>query len=579
MKIIKSQYISMPGGLIQIATYGSQDLFLTGTPEITFFKIVYRRHTNFSLESIKLDFDDQVSFGSTSSIIIPKIGDLIHKSYIEITLPEIHFNKVAPTDTTFSSAQYTIARNNYDIVTNFMKINRNSFIAAYDIYIPENNPINKPSNMINATKNVFNEVGNDVIVFDFLNLLYQTPTAPFTYNEVSLLEIVNTYNGTSDATDIYNALLIGINKSIKTQKYFYNEMLSKKQIYENDASEFINFAWVDRIGHAIIESIEIRLGGSKIDKHYGDWLNIWYELTKNKSMDKIYRKMIGDVPILTNFNRTTKPSYTLKVPLQFWFCRFSGLALPIIALEYHDVSFHVNFRKLIDVSYIEFGKTIKYINDADGLNLDEVTSELNINISANLLIDYIYLDSPERRRFAQSSHEYLIEQVQYLEIPNVSQNKIQCIINNFVHPTKELVWVSQKNKYSQNFTGYTKNQFFNYSYTDAGNGNPIIFSELDFHSYTRVPKLDGNYYNYVQPYETHNHTPSDGINMYSFALSPEEFQPSGSVNMGRLSRIALNLEFIEAYVNEEPFDIRIYATNVNVLRFISGLSGLAYVYG
>lgn len=569
----------MPGGLIQIATYGSQDLFLTGTPEITFFKIVYRRYTNFSIESVAIPFDDPVGFGATSSVIVQKIGDLMHKTYLQIRLPAINLQRNIQPNPTDAKLQYENARNNYVTLTNFMNINRRAYVAANDIYVPLNNTNNKSTNMINAVINVFNELGNAEIINAFSNLLFNTPTVPFSYEEVSLLEIVSNFSDTDDPIVIFNALSIGINKSIKDQKYYYNKVLITKKEYLDVINPNIKFGWVNRIGFAIINSIEARIGGNKIDKHYGDWMNVWAELTNNKSMDPIFNKLIGDVPIVTSYDRLGKQEYVLNVPLYFWFCRFSGLSLPFIALEYHEVSFNVNFKNIQDVAYIEPSQTIKYYNDSNGLTLDEVPAEMGVNISANFLIDFIYLDSPERRRFASSSHEYLIEQLQVLQIPNISQTKLQCILNNFVHPTKELIWTSQKTKYLTNPTGSTKLQWFNYGITDNGIGNPIIYSSIDFHSYTRVAKQHGNYFNYVQPYETHNKTPADGINMYSFSFLPEEFQPSGPANLGRLSRIALNLEFNAVYVNGETFNVNIYARNLNILRFMSGLSGLAYVYG
>jgi hypothetical protein len=200
-----------------------------------------------------------------------------------------------------------------------------------------------------------------------------------------------------------------------------------------------------------------------------------------------------------------------------------------------------------------------------------------------MLIDYIYIDRDERRRFAQASHEYLIEQVQMLEIRNVNQQVLQCVLNNFVHPSKEIIWVAQKQRHTLNATGYTKLQWDNYSLSDNNKGNPIKFATIDFHSYNRVSRRVGNYFNYVQPYEVHSATPSDGINTYSFSINPEEHQPSGSANLSRLSRVMLTLEFNKILFpdegDNEPLIVRIYTRNFNILRFINGLSGTAYTYG
>ena len=577
----------MPGGLIEIATYGSQDLFLTGTPEITFFKVVYRRHTNFSMEALKVSFDDPVGFGDTSVIKIPKIGDLMHKTYLEVILPEINlFRENAPSSQAIGEAQQllTTANNNYSTITDFMIINANAFRGAFQVYIAENNLDNASNDMIQAITTVFSPVGNTKTI-DETKLLLQTflPPVPFTYQEISMDAIASTFSASSNKDDIFNALSVGIDKSIKTQKFFFDQVLANEKIVADLQNQNIKFAWVERIGHALMESIEIKIGGHKIDKHYGDWLNIWYELSANRDMEKIYFKMIGNVSQLTTFDRTVKPMYILKIPLQFWFCRFSGLSLPLVSLEYHNVSLHFKFRKFEELCYIEKGTTIEYTPVKGGITLDEVPEEMGININANLIIDYIYLDSPERRRFAQSSHEYLIEQLQILDKTNVTQKKFQFQINNFVHPSKELIWVSQRTSFTVNNDGTTQCRWDNYSVTEMNKINPIINSSLDFHSYNRVIKLDGNYFNYVQPYETHRTTPSDGINMYSFSAFPEEQQPSGSANLSRLAKITLYMEFSDSLITNnlifDPLIIRIYTRNLNILRFVSGFSGIAWSYG
>ena len=331
-----------------------------------------------------------------------------------------------------------------------------------------------------------------------------------------------------------------------------------------------------------MDTIELYIGGQKVDTHYGDWLNIWHELSGNKDLNPTYNKMIGNISLLTNFDRTIKPKYKITIPLQFWFCRFSGLALPLVALEYNNVRMNFKFRNIEDVSYVENNEKIKF-NEFEGLFLDEVTDELGINIEASLLVDYIYLDNSERRRFAQASHEYLIEQLQVLEYDDVTQQRVQCVLNNFVHPSKEIIWVAQKVEYTENLDGYTKLQWDNYTVNDSYNGSLIQSSSIDFHSYVRVPNLDNNYFNYVQPYQHHNGTPSDGINVYSFSIFPEEFQPSGTANFSRLSKVTLFINLQESLFTDEDnpqkVNIRIYTRNINILRMASGMAGTVFTYG
>ncbi len=573
----------MAGGIIQISTYGNQDLFLTGAPEITFFKVVYRRHTFFSMESVKVTFDDPVEFGKTSMVIIPKIGDLMYKTYVQITLPEINFlRSKLPSESYVNNVKAKLKnyKKNYELIKCFMDINSLAFKEAYCNFIPENNK-DAAKDMIKAINNIFNNKKNIPIVDKTKELILLSPYIPFTYDQISIQDIANSCDY-GYKNELFKDISIGINKSIKIQKFFSDKILKYKEKLDNLTNPNIKFAWVKRIGHAIMESIELKIGGQKIDKQYGDWLNIWYELTANRQMEEIYFKMIGNIKELTSFDREVKPKYKLRVPLQFWFCRFSGLALPLISLEYHNVSLHIKFRKFQELCYIEKDNSIKYSKEEEGLTLDEVTDDLNINIRAKLLIDYIYLDKLERIRFAQSSHEYLIDQIQVLEKKDINQQQIQIQLNNFIHPSKELIWVSQKEKYTKNPDGFNECRWDNYSLTDKNKGNPIIFSSLDFNSYSRVIKLDGNYFNYVQPYENHHTTPSDGINVYSFSIFPEELQPSGSANLSCISRITLYLEFDKSLFSEECIEsltVRVYTRNINILRFISGFAATAFTFG
>ncbi len=186
----------------------------------------------------------------------------------------------------------------------------------------------------------------------------------------------------------------------------------------------VAWGYVNRLGHAMIENVKIEIGGSKIDEQYGDWLNIWYELTHKSGQVRGYSKMIGDVPELTSVNANATNAYQMYIPLQFWFNRNNGLALPLIALQYHDVRVTLKFRDaLACVNYA--GTSAPVLS--------------NLMADSYLLIDYVYLDSEERKRFAQASHEYLIEQLQFTgsESLTAASNKYRL---NFNHPSKYLIW-------------------------------------------------------------------------------------------------------------------------------------------
>lgn len=571
----------MPGGsLIEIASSSTECLFLTGTPEITYFKTVYRRHTNFAIESLVVNFDDPVEFGGYNTAKVLQTGDLMHNVYLQVTLPQINLFRNTMPNTSQLQILYNTTVSNYTIVTNFMSVNRVAYVDAYNIFIAENNTENATIDMINAVNSAFE---NQTYSTSMQELLANYPNAPFTYNEISMQVIANGFDENSSKDALFKALSIGIDKSIKTQKYFYYQMYDANVALLDAQNKNIKFAWVDRIGHFIAEYIEVRIGGHIIDKHYGSWLNIWYELTANRSIQETYFKLIGNVSELTDFNRNVKPKYLLKIPLQFWFNRFSGLSIPLVALSYHVVSFGIHFREFSKLCYIESGTNIAYSLNPGGLTLAEVPNVItSINISANLLVDFYYLDSHERRRFAQSSHEYLIEQVQTLYIPNNTQPSSQILLTSFVNPSKMFAWICQKQKYTVNLDGTNKCRWDNYSISDENVGNIIESSWIDFNSYNRVMKLDGNYFNYVIPWQHFTSTPSDGINCYSFALFPEQFQVSGQCNTGKIPRMVLFVDlFQDLFVNgvaTDPLNITVFSYNLNILRIVSGFGVLAFSY-
>lgn len=489
---------------MQLVAYGAQDIYLTGNPMITYFKVVYRRHTNFAMESIEQTFNGAVGFGKKVDALISRNGDLINGVYLQATLPNIQEATGAPGSET---------------------------------------------------------------------------------------------------------------------------------------------RWIDDVGHHLIEQVDVDIGGQRIDRHYGDWLEIWAQLTVPAGKMKGYREMIGQDPLdplgqLTGLQgnvvgsgtvnyldaaaltaaQATIPGRTIYVPLQFWFCRNVGLSLPLIALQYHEVKISVTFKAL--------NKLI--VNRA---NLGPAPSEL----VASLWVDYIYLDTDERRRFAQVSHEYLIEQLQFPGADSGTQSesatKALKLKLNFNHPVKELVWVVQydaavdlaHNQWSNYTTAYagpsggsgadftdvanlsefyplaqpasgTSGFVVDGSLTPLGSAstvgdqravrpknarNPVLDAKLQLNGHDRFATREGNYFNWVQCFKHHTNIPeSPGINVYSFALKPEEHQPSGTCNFSRIDNATLNLTIRHGaetdFESSATFLVRVYAVNYNVLRIMSGMGGLAY---
>lgn len=570
----------MAGGLINIATFGAQDLFLTGTPQITFFKVVYRRYTNFATESIELPFDDDTGFAKTSHIVFEPNGDLINKVYIKIVLPEINLERTINTKKVQQLKQeYEKAKQDLARIMIFMQANFNSYRAIHDLL--EINNITSSKEIFETIKKIFMSYSNiDSIQFFYFNSpINYLPPATFNLKVIADRYYEEKYTLSKTKSVIETAIK---NSSI-IQKFYEDQLKNKEQELIEESNPNVMFAWVDKLGHAIIDYVDLNIGGERIDREFGDWLNVWYELTHSDFKVEEYDKMIGNVPVLTDFNRERKPEYPLYIPLQFWFNRFDGLALPLIALEYQQVTLELKLKRIRQCAYVEnlYGKL-----------LDSVFNN-KFRPRISLLVDYVFLDAPERRRFAQSSHEYLIDQVQWLDIDDLDQNQVTVDLD-FNNPTRELIWVLQKKAYITNNNGSTKCRWDNYSTTKFNKGLSVDYAMMDFAGQSRVARYAGSYFNYVQPYAHHTHTPSDGINVYSFSLKPEEHQPSGSCNFTRISKATLTIwiddKMFEYFATDardnietEPIplktlvNLRVYAPCMNVLRIMGGFGGTAFV--
>jgi hypothetical protein len=336
---------------------------------------------------------------------------------------------------------------------------------------------------------------------------------------------------------------------------------------------------VSRIGFKLIKSAEIEIGGQRIDKHYGEWMDIWNQLSQPSSQLHKLNEMVNG-----SLKSTNCGDRKLYIPLQFWFNTNPGLALPLIALQYHEVKVTVEFAKS--------NKLVRTDTDETDDTEDLMSSDSSFS-NCCLFCDYIFLDTDERRRFAQVSHEYLIEQLQ--ETGTCSFSKAQSKVNiplNFNHPVKELVWVVQNSNQRGTFN-FTQN---NEVGGDEGSTREFVkTAKLQLNGHDRFRERQGSYFRCVLPYQCHSGMlpqaqtlpPADNIALkgvgnaefgyiycYPFALKPEEHQPSGTCNFSRIDNAVLNMSLDESTSCDK--DVRIYATNYNVLRIMSGMGGLAY---
>jgi hypothetical protein len=375
--------------------------------------------------------------------------------------------------------------------------------------------------------------------------------------------------------------------------------------------------WVKFIGLRLLADVEIEIGGQRIDKHYSYWLYIWNELSLPVGKQPGWKKMVGGDGSTIFDNRSTwlgltedgqtTGTYNLFVPLEFWFNRNVGLALPLIALQYHEVKVNIDFETLANCVVVPNGATTA----TQGTATSTVTSDL---VKASIWVDYIYLDTDERRRFAQLSHEYLIEQLQFTgdetitglsQSAYISGSSSARIKMNFNHPVKELVWVVQNDGrvgiansnlwYNFATDGPTMNTLNN-PLSTLSSGNYGIYNSLDESAGTNIQlngqdrfyPREGSYFNLVQTYQHHEISGGNpGINVYSFALKPEEHQPSGTLNFSRIDTAYLNLKLSPFTTstsssppghgnNKTTATCKIFAVNYNVLRIMSGMGGLAY---
>ena len=240
------------------------------------------------------------------------------------------------------------------------------------------------------------------------------------------------------------------------------------------------------------------------------------------------------------------------VPLQFWFCRHAGLALPLIALQYHEVKVSLTFDTEANVS-------ANAVSGSGSLS------------SVQLWADYIYLDTDERRRFAQVSHEYLIEQLQYQSSSPASTHKL-----NFNHPVKELIWCGQSNKTLGGTHGGSASPYDIALHNGSDDGAKLNDTTdtvtLKLNGHDRFAARHNTYFTRTQPWQHHSNPgggfKADAISVYSFALKPEEHQPSGTCNFSRIDNAQLTGLSADAS--------KIFAVNYNVLRIMSGMGGLAY---
>jgi hypothetical protein len=637
----------MGGGLLQIVSSTNEDLFITSKPQITFFKLVFYRYTNFSIETLEEFFDGAPNFGENVTCTLAKTGDLIHHMYLKIDLPEVHIpilnnsiihqnNKSFINDKILQYNKIKQDFTNYKIYIKYFFIlwrllwkevisiagNYNSVINIINLYKKSDNWIeyNKYNNIFS---NVYTKKNNSNINFDIVYMFEFSLKTEYQFSNYSILK-------NNEFKDKLKIFLINYRENTTLyNNQLFDELKKIKNIIDIEKTDYYRFSWLPKIGLRLIDNIEISIGGQVIDRLNSNMLNIWYELTVSHNQINTFNNIIGNIPKLNTYNSNKKESYSLYIPLPFWFSKYTGISLPALALRYHDIQVNLKLKELIDCCMIE---TIEN-KLSDNININEIIKILNVS----LYIDYVYIEQEERKKFGRNSLEFLIDQHQYLAVNNINSININQLLY-FVNPIKELLWTCQtkvwdryefikiykfqyitnltndkikliignnhlikkddniriyNSKYYNNIykvintddTSITINSDFiidDYGYIEIIN---TIFSEntidtlsITFNSLVRVSEREGMYYNLIQPWKHHKNIPSPGIYLFSFAINPEDYQPSGSCNMGLLdaNQAFININPIFFEYMEKNVSINFYARSINILKITEGMASLAF---
>lgn len=500
----------MGGGLMQIITYGTQDLTLTGNPEITFFNVVYRRYTNFGKRFVTVSFDNSSGFNMQSIVDIPKnMGDLMTKMILKIKLPRVDLTSINQLiSTRVNQLEQTSSTSTSNIVTEtyftyynyfieFLTKLKNVIRVFFNRYDLKKNSITYIQDLSNYILRYFNlsEYSQFFYSIEFyLNdnqAIGSVGTFPVeTFTNASLYRIqANTliyiYEQFTSQTVSYEEFKFLINKNMdlldSLNVIMYNKMIS---VGTGGGKDIVRFAWVNKIGVWLFDSIELYIGSNKIyslsDSYVNNYAEIYY---KNK---ELYDEMIGSDQDVNEFSVFHDETF-MYLPIPFWNYSNCGLAFPLIALQFNSLQLKINTKKFLDCIRIDLGSLGQ---DPDVKNevvqlLSSFAGTINNQLNISLLLELVYLDKVERMKFAQSAHEYLIEQVQEITFGNIGPFSIGTNSNNTsstleidaFHCCKDLMWFVRKNSNPLDLFGKNMD-VFNYTFdfeqkytlgTDANN--------------------------------------------------------------------------------------------------------------
>ena len=345
-----------------------------------------------------------------------------------------------------------------------------------------------------------------------------------------------------------------------------------------DAVRNVRPKWIRHVGETIVNNATVMIGGSVIGTCYGEWLSIYNSLTMPLSKLHIYNKMSGndvecyDPDVLVNEVSATRPFVAgrrVVVPLNFWFTRNPGCALPLVSMQYEFVTVNIELRPVMDLFLVNV-QGAGYVRPQSGNAAHQLANfnttqviQTTLGIAPYIEVNYVTLDDPERLRFIKESQDYLIEQTVRVEKDGVFGNTPLNI--SLQNPVKELVFVARDVRVRDT------NEWTNF--TNVDDGSDLIQSmTILFNGFERLANKPIEYFKYIQPFRYHSGSPLAGVCVYSFSLNPEDFQPSGECNMSKINQITLYVQIAPGVV----CDVVVYAINYNFLRVTTGTAGIAF---
>ena len=611
---------------IQLASAGSADIFLTGTPQVTFFRTMYKRHVAFSQESIENVFQGPSDFGTRSTVTLQKAGDLCGAVWLQVQLPDLTLSSAfspqtrQPADATIQQAYHT-AQTATSIVVGLPTTGSYAYATAMlansavtaNLAVPSistvaatgasgyaaNISITAPSgtapstytaNVFYSNNGVFNNVEFTGVVgassVEVGNVNY-----PVSVGNTFGVKVYGTYSGNGVHTRLsepvyFSSAVANAASNVLTAvsvaglpfgpgtSWAATAMASSATAASSAGTGQLvnNIKWANNLGSVLLAAIEYEIGGTRIERHQAPWYDMRQQLTEKAEKKAGIDSMLlnyDDEYDIWNWDKSSNAAKLLFIPLRFAWNRSPSMALPLVALQFNDLKLGFEFAPYL--ACVKSSQSFTTLSSAPSVS------------TMQCFVDYFFIDQAERVRFASNPSEYLIEVVQFQGAETVlgSDSPSGTVLNrkimlNFSQPTKELVWVYQTYANYQ-VDPVNGNSWFDYNVSGAPSLEPFVTSQLFFNGHQRFAARPSQYFRQVVPYQFHTRVPTKKVYAWSSALNPEDdLSPSGSFNASRLDNIQLAFVVDASTLTGR---VLVFAVSWNVLRISNGMGGLVFSSG